>query len=38
MRNYKEIFEYKDGIGILKYKKYWWSKWKYCFDFETQGL
>ena len=35
MKNYKENFEYKDRIGILKYKKHWWSKWKYCFDFET---
>ena len=38
MKNYKEEFKFVDGIGILKYKKHWWSKWEYCFDFETQKL
>ena len=36
MGNYKEIFEYKDGIGILKYKKHWWSKWKYKYGFDLE--
>jgi len=37
MKNYKDEFEFVNGIGILKYKKHWWSKWKYkyFFDFET---
>lgn len=36
--NYKEHFEVKNGVGILKYKKHWWSKWRYVFDYETKGL
>ena len=38
MKNFKEHFEYKDGVGILKYKKHWWSRWRYAFDCETKGL
>lgn len=38
MKNFKEHFEYKDGVGILKYKKYWWSRWRYSYDYETKGL
>ena len=36
--NYKEHFEVKNGVGVLKYKKHWWSKWRYAFDYETEGL
>ena len=38
MKNFKEHFEYKDGVGILKYKKHWWSRWRYSYDYETKGL
>lgn len=38
MKNFKEHFEYKDGVGILKYKSHWWSRWRYTYDYETKGL
>ena len=38
MKNYKEQFDFKNSVGVLKYKKHWWSKWKYTIDYETQNL
>ena len=38
MKNFKEHFEYKDGVGILKYTRHWWSRGRYTYDYETKGL